>query len=410
MAYLRGRGAAVQSRASTLPFAVGYPTNTSWSSGPDPDIMSVIRKVISEETGTAFEDISPGSRLADLGVDSFLAPNIIATLSERVDAELSYSLLADSETLGDVEGALREAGLICKQEDVAPANAKCGATSTRKTPAKPLSESVDLTAKPYATSLLLQGSLKKAKTSLFLFPDGAGSATSYNFLPNISSDVAVYGLNCPWLRTPQDLKCSLEHYVAKFLIEVRRRQPSGPYSFGGASAGGILAYEAAQQLALVGEKVTKLILIDSPDPVGLENPKDQRLYGILDNMGVFGMSGKKAPAWLRPHFDAFLAMLDAYDVQAFTAASPPSTSIIYACDGMCKHDTDARPEMGSDDPREMLWLLNNRTDFTGAGWNTLLGKSNLHVTTLEDVNHYTILREGPRIMELSALIARALKA
>ncbi|CAO1603742.1 Non-reducing polyketide synthase Preu4 [Xanthoria calcicola] len=56
----------------------------------------------------------------------------------------------------------------------------------------------------------------------------------------------------------------------------------------------------------------------------------------------------------------------------------------------------------------MRWLLNNRTDFGGGGWNTLLGAGNLHISVLDDVNHFTILQDGPKIKELAAMMARAL--
>ena len=378
------------------------------SSGPKADIMATVRNVISQETGLAIEDISSDMQLADLGVDSLLGLTIIGVLSEQIGTGLPSSLLMESETLDDVERKLREIGVIDspKPKETAAENATASAEGTDARLSM-MSKNYDrLIAPPHATSIVLQGSPKTARKILFLFPDGAGSATSYLALPRISSDVVVYGLNCPWLKTPQELKCSFGHYVAKFLVEILRRQPHGPYSFGGASAGGILAYEAAQQLERVGEKVARLILLDSPDPVGLENPH-QRMYDFLESLGMFGMNGK-APKWLRPHFDAFLVLLDRYNVKPFAGSDSPTTYIIYARDGMCKYDSDPRPEMRPDDPREMWWLLNNRTDFSGGGWNTLLGKENLHISVFDDVNHYTILQEGPKIQELSVLLGRAM--
>ncbi|KAH8691020.1 hypothetical protein GQ44DRAFT_796974 [Phaeosphaeriaceae sp. PMI808] len=379
----------------------------------DTDIMTIIRAIISEETGTDLHEITASSPLAELGVDSLLGLTIMGRLSEEVDKHLPTSLFVESETLEDVELALRDLGLIAKTKSrgnmAKPLRESQLATGTKGDPLPLSEEHLDAHASPNATSVLLQGSSKRAKKTLFLFPDGAGSATSYHALAEISPDVVVYGLNCPWLRTPEDLKCSLEHYVAKFLVEVQRRQPEGPYHFGGVSAGGILAYEAAQQLERVGKKVETLILLDTPNPVGLENP-NQRMYDFLDSLGMFGMSGKQAPKWLRPHFDAFLALLDAYDVKKFRGSSPPTTHIVYARDGMCKHESDPRPETRPDDPREMLWLLNNRTDFTGAGWNSLLGKQSLRISALDDVNHYTIMQPGPQMQELARRIAHALGA
>ncbi|KAH4055428.1 hypothetical protein HBH92_078380 [Parastagonospora nodorum] len=381
------------------------------SDDSDTNIMLLIRKIISEETGTALEEISTTASLAEFGLDSLLGLTIMSRLSEQIDATLPTSLFVENDTLGEVEAVLREAGLIKPEKQSQKVERMNRSSSGSRIDAKPVSGFPHFSAArvaPHASSLLLQGSSKRAKRNLFLFPDGAGSASSYHALADISPDVAVYGLNCPWLKNPQDLKCSLEEYVTKFLVEIQRRQPSGPYHFGGVSAGGILAYEAAQQLARIGEKVDTLLLLDTPDPVGLENP-NQRMYDFLDSLGMFGMSGK-APTWLRPHFDAFLALLDAYDVKKFQGSSVPQIHIIYARDGMCKHESDPRPELRPDDPREMLWLLNNRTDFSGAGWNSLVGKENLHISVLDDVNHYTIMQPGPSMQELSARIARALES
>ncbi|KAI4223523.1 MAG: hypothetical protein LQ349_007414, partial [Xanthoria aureola] len=386
------------------------------SSKPNIGVMGLVQKVISQQVGIAVADIPSDLPLADLGIDSLLGLTIMDILSEQMDTQLPSSLFADSETLDDMEANLCKAGVIItspKPQGVeADGNPQEVTDLAENTHARisTMSQKYDgLTTPPHATSVVLQGSPRTARKILFLFPDGAGSASSYLALPAISPEVVVYGLSCPWLKTPEDLRCSFGHYVAKFLVEIPRRQPHGPYHFGGVSAGGILAYEAAQQLErTMGDQVARLVLLDTPDPVGgLENPH-RRLYDFLESVGTFGMNGK-APPWLRPHFDAFLALLDRYEVTRFAGSStPPATYLIYARDGMCKQASDPRPELRPDDPREMRWLLNNRTDFGGGGWNTLLGAGNLHISVLDDVNHFTILQDGPKIKELAAMMARAL--
>ena|SRR5580700_393590 len=97
------------------------------------------------------------------------------------------------------------------------------------------------------------------------------------------------------MKTPQDMKCSLEELTAKYLVDIRKRQPKGPYYFGGWLAGGICAYEAAQQLARSGKKVARLIFIDSPNPVGLESPP-QRMYDFFESLDFLGMNGKAPPS------------------------------------------------------------------------------------------------------------------
>ncbi|RKP04880.1 Alpha/Beta hydrolase protein [Thamnocephalis sphaerospora] len=148
-------------------------------------------------------------------------------------------------------------------------------TSSAVIASTPTSASVVQDA-PHATSVLLQASkVKPPKGCLFLFPDGSGSASSYASIDKLDPSLAVYGLNCPWRTTPDDMaqaKVQMSQLVAKYIMELRNRQPRGPYNLGGWSAGGICAFEASRQLQEAGEVVQSLILIDSPNPIGLQNP------------------------------------------------------------------------------------------------------------------------------------------
>lgn len=358
------------------------------------DVIDIIRATIAVETGVSLEDLTPSTSFSELGVDSLLALTIMGKLGEVLKTDLPQTLLADNDNLSEVEEAL---SLKRKGPDL---SRNPVATSPRAAPFDP-------EMPPHATSVKLQGNPKNATKTLFLFPDGSGSATSYASIPKLSPEIVVYGLNCPWMKTPQDMKCSLEFLSTKYLSEIRRRQPRGPYYFGGWSAGGICAFEAAQQLASQGEETRRLILIDSPNPVGLENPP-QRMYDFFESLDFFGTNGKAAPSWLRPHFNAFISTLDHYKVKPFSGPRL-ETHLIYARDGICKHPSDPRPEIRPDDPREMLWLLNNRTDFSGRGWDDLVGKENLKIQVLDEVNHFSMVAPGPKIQELGAFIAHAME-
>ncbi|KAM3080309.1 hypothetical protein ACMFMG_005270 [Clarireedia jacksonii] len=367
----------------------------------DDNIMAAIRSIISEETGVAASEITNSTVLAELGMDSLLSLTIMSKLMETLEMELPSTLFQECHTLKEVEEAL---GLAPKQsEDKLPVNVPT--KNSNNAPSTGKTTNLD-TAR--ATSILLQGNARTSNKVLFLFPDGSGSATSYASIPRISPDVAVYGLNCPWMKTPHDMiGSSFEDMTTVYLKEIRRRQPHGPYYFGGWSAGGILAYEAAQQLAKSSEEIARLILIDSPNPVGLENPP-QRMYDFFESVGIFGTDGKAPPDWLRPHFDAFIGTLDKYEVKPFRGSSPLNTHIIYARDGICKFPSDPRPEIRPGDPREMLWLLNNRTDFSAVGWAELVGKENLKVEVLDNVNHFSMVEAGPKIAELAFFVRAAM--
>lgn len=375
-------------------------------------VLEVIRETIAQETGISVHELSNRSSFADLGVDSLLALTIVSKLTEILNMDLPSSLLMENENLEEIS---KELGLQLDPPSLsgpaavaAPAPAVQHASNAKST----TTSSFEPHTGSQSTSILLSGSPKTAKKILWLFPDGSGSATSYASLPKFGSDIAVYGLNCPWVKTPHDMTCTLEELTSKYLVEIRRRQPIGPYFLGGWSAGGICAYEAAQQLARDGSKTKKLILIDSPNPIGLENPP-QRMYDFFESIGIFGSSNNKAPpSWLRPHFDAFIRLLDDYKIKPFVNSTGTSNSMkaymLYARDGICSDPSVPRPEILPDDPREMIWLLNERTDFSGDGWASLVGRENLDIIVMDKVNHFSMMDKGPHMQQFATFLQGAM--
>jgi hypothetical protein len=86
--------------------------------------------------------------------------------------------------------------------------------------------------------------------------------------------------------------------------------------------------------------------------------------------------------------------LDVY--QPAPLPDPPASLVVYARDGVCKDSDGPRMEMRLDDPREMLWLLNNCTDFLAHGWASVLGPAKLSVRVLDEVNHFiSLIIHGP---------------
>ncbi|THC96716.1 hypothetical protein EYZ11_003822 [Aspergillus tanneri] len=377
-------GASNTVSSATSDSVSGHETGIMTESASSDSILDTIRSTIASETGVAISDIKPATPFTDLGVDSLLGLTITSTLSETLGVDIPSTILADYPNLSEVGKSLG----LDKSTPPPP-------------PAKPVSPSSDATTGPQSTSVLLWGNTKTASKTIFFFPDGSGSATSYAHLPKIP-DTAAYGLNCPYMKTPHDMNCSLEELTAKYILQIRRRQPTGPYYLAGWSAGGICAYEAARQLSDAGESTARLVLIDAPNPIGLENPP-QRMYDFFDEIGVFGANGT-APSWLRPHFDAFIRLLDAYKISPFNLTV--RTHLIYATLGVC-HD-GPKMEIRPDDPREMVWLLNDRKDFSGDGWASLVGRPNLHITVLDGVNHFSMMERGEHMSAFGQFLQRAM--
>lgn len=237
---------------------------------------------------------------------------------------------------------------------------------------------------------------------------------SYAQIPAIGDDVAVYGLNCPFLKCPEDFTVGIPAVSTLYLAEVRRRQPHGPYVLGGWSAGGVMAYETALQMHGQGEVVDRLILLDAPCPIRLD-PLPSRLHHFFDSVGLLGGPDGHPhgpPDWLLPHFDKSIKSLTDYKPEAVDPAHAPRTYVIWATDGVCKSPQDPRPEPehdATDESPSAKWLLYNRTDLQYNGWDRLIPANKFAaVESVADVNHFTLMRK-PATGEVGTFIRRALK-
>lgn len=218
------------------------------------------------------------------------------------------------------------------------------------------------------------------------------------------------------------LGLTMSTMVSRYVVEVRgllqrceKAKEAGRFpgptpfiAFGGWSAGGILAVEAVRQMQQQPEaiRISQLLLFDSPNPIGLQNPP-QKMYDFFDELGIFGSSGEgkkaKTPGWLRQHFEAFLSILDAYEPTPLPLA--PASLIVYARDGVCDDPNGPKMQTFPDDPREMLWLLNNRTDFSAEGWASILEPKKLSIKVLDKVNHFTLMDPQPRMKEMGQIVS-----
>lgn len=359
------------------------------------DTTMLIRTTIAEQMGIALEEVSGSNDLLSLGMDSLMSICILGSLREQTDLDLPASLFLDHPSIDAIEEFL---GLKPKPAPRERAKVDTKRKSNRRSSSRSF---------PSAVSILMQGNPKTATKTLFLFPDGSGSATSYASIPNISPDVCVYGLNCPFMTTPEDYTIGIDGVASLYLEEVRRRQPHGPYYFGGWSAGGVVAFEITQLLLRDAERVEKMIFFDSPCPVNLE-ALPARLHHFFNDIGLLGSGDKGPPSWLLPHFDASIKALSAYKAKPIPDFSKaPKTLAIWAQHGVARYPTDPRPAPSPNDPKSMKWLLNNRTDFGFNGWDQLLGGENISTTSVEG-NHFSMMKE-PLIRQLAKLIKEAME-
>ena len=97
----------------------------------------------------------------------------------------------------------------------------------------------------------------------FFCMHGAGGNISpyFNLSRRLGEDYPFYALEDT---LEQDrLEISVEETATRYLQEIRKIQPNGPYLLGGHCYGGVLAFEMAQQLHRQGQKVGLLLVIDA---------------------------------------------------------------------------------------------------------------------------------------------------
>jgi thioesterase domain-containing protein len=102
------------------------------------------------------------------------------------------------------------------------------------------------------------------RSPLFLVHAIGGNVLNYQPLDrHLPADLPLYALQAPGLKEKRAKAMSIEEMARSYVAAVRSVQPTGPYRFGGYSAGGVLAFEMAQQLTEAGETVSNLFLFDS---------------------------------------------------------------------------------------------------------------------------------------------------
>ncbi|ROW00331.1 hypothetical protein VMCG_07320 [Cytospora schulzeri] len=432
-------------------------TNTAQHSLLIPLSFNIVDKalqIVSEESGVAIPDLTDDTHFADSGIDSLLSLVIVSRFREELELDIGHeSLLMEFPTVASLKSFLLGVDATCSdQESSNPSGTPSDNSNTPSSPASTPSREEYTSIKPEAldsalileekrigkpeagngipgvvmaaasTSLIIQGSLRTCTKTIFLFPDGSGSATSYAGIPRISTDTCVIAFNSPFLKDPGSLRfCPLDQLMAIYLTELRRRQPNGPYHLGGWSAGGILAYRAAETLASQGEQVTSLTLIDSPPPLKGLDHLPNHFYDFCKSLHLFGggQHGRQTSSRehthkltdaehdrLIAHFNASIDALHEYTATPLPAnCCPRRVSIIWAPDTIMDRPGVKKPKPHPDDTEGMKFLTERRTDFGTNGWDKLFPSEQCKIKLgrVENAHHFSMMRE-PYSTELAAHI------
>ena len=381
-------------------------------------------QIISEESGVDVAELNDDVVLSDIGIDSLLSLVILDRLRDELmlDVGSSASIFTDFPTIRDLKRHFKEEYYHVAEESNLVAQVVPGISTTFAKPTglptplpgdtivasvtapKKLPPPVDVES---ASSIVLQGRPRSLTPTLFLFPDGGGSAFSYSSLPTFDPPLAIIGLNCPYARTPELMTCTLPQLLSSYLSEIRRRQPIGPYTLGGWSSGGILAYAATQRLIQEAEVVDRLILIDAPVPQGLDRLPESwyKFCTETDLLGshrsapqpqlqqqVLGHGNNErqrvVPKWLVPHFKATIEVLHDYFATPLPEGLAPQTTIVWAAESALE---GVRLPRENNDTKGIKFLTEKRTDFSAGGWGRLFPGEDVEVHVIKGANHFSIM-------------------
>jgi acyl-CoA synthetase (AMP-forming)/AMP-acid ligase II/thioesterase domain-containing protein/acyl carrier protein len=118
-----------------------------------------------------------------------------------------------------------------------------------------------LGTKPPPTLVPLQPN--GSRRPLFLVTPGTAWFL-FDLARHLGKDRPLYGLQSFEIVESESAGIRVEELAAHYLRCIRRVQLNGPYLIGGLSAGGVVAFEMAQQLLAQGQQVGALVMFDTP--------------------------------------------------------------------------------------------------------------------------------------------------
>jgi acyl transferase domain-containing protein/thioesterase domain-containing protein len=216
-------------------------------------------------------DLTESADFFALGGDSFLAMHLRRKVREALGVAIPVHFVVEHPTLGAMIDRLRVA------------------TSTADAPAAAVT-------RPSLLVRLKDGA--PGGPTLFLIQPAGGTVFSYAALAReMDPALTVIGVRASGLEEGEPLLTDVEAMAARYLGEIRAAQPDGPLWLGGHSAGGVIAYEVAQQALAAGQSVGALILLDAPVPDATDTI--QTIDDIVASFAPFRTTSPAAQALLQ---------------------------------------------------------------------------------------------------------------
>lgn len=392
-----GERSHVQTRQVIQSASAAEQPKAGTESASDSELFNAMIASIVKATGGHMDELTDDTAIADMGVDSIMAIEIIAAVKDETGTDLPASFVMKYPTIGDLRSAFdtvlpSTSSLEPTTGEITPCTASstdwtedshptCGSSGSLpgKLPdshpapdpdsisaiednknQKNMSESIispsgnvnieDDSPLPQVRISLIQGRPTPGKPRFHIIADGSGSIATYIHLPPFKINLPVYGVNSPYLQCPSRFTAEFGiEEASKHIVEaLMKAQPEGPFFLGGFSGGAILCYEVTRQLAALGRRVEGLVLIDMccprPRPVSgtatqLFDVDVEVFESVTAHIGSSNIAEN-----MQQHLRALFAAVAAYHPTPMSANERPDrTAIIWADQGMisrCNNNSD----------------------------------------------------------------------
>jgi acyl transferase domain-containing protein/thioesterase domain-containing protein len=217
-------------------------------------VASRIANLISTVSGIPASTVDPSRSYIELGFDSLLLMQLEVVVQKEFGVKVTWrQLLEDHSTPAKLEAFVRTANPKLERV-VADPSPQAAATLAASTP-----ESTSI----QGLTILREAGPRR----LFLSYDGEGHVLQYLKLARcMPQEFSLYGLSPLRLPSIPQAHTTVEDMASHCVSIIRKKQPTGPYLFGGLCAGGVIAFEIARRMEAAGEKVDWVVLFDTINP------------------------------------------------------------------------------------------------------------------------------------------------
>lgn len=261
-------------RATSNMSGLDRPNITAEFIAPTTEIEKTLAGFWSELLG--IDKIGINDSFFDLGGHSLVAVRLFRMIKKTYSVDFPISVLFDAQTIAQCAQLLERSGARQAEPDAATASE---------------APSVETTSHPTHLVQMHTGRNPHA-TPLFVCAGMFGNILNLRHLAlQVGRERPVYGLQAQGLYGDQEPHETFEEMAASYLADVRAVQPHGPYLLSGFSGGGLVAYEMAQILKSMGERVDLLVLLDTPypedTPITFEDKVTIKLQDMRRDKGAF---------------------------------------------------------------------------------------------------------------------------